>query len=113
MMEKAEVVIDSKLQRNLKSLIENIFVVEQNIEEDLDFFLSNNVSQPKKTCDKENQTIKEEDLVDRSFVFDVYVLTTKIIDPFSLEQKIFDIKNREMIHKFWEECNEPYFYKHI
>ena len=52
MMEKAEVVIDSKLQRNLKSLIENIFVEEQKIEEDQDFFLSNNASQPKKHVTK-------------------------------------------------------------
>ena len=57
--------------------------------------------------------VKEEDLFDRSFAFDVYVLTTKKINPFSLERKIFVIKNREMIHMFWEECNEPSFYKHI
>ena len=38
---------------------------------------------------------------------------TKNINPFSLERKIFDVKNREMIHMFWEDCNEPSFYKHI
>ena len=57
--------------------------------------------------------VKEEDLFDRDFVFDVYTLVTKNINPFSLEQKIFDVKNREMICMFWEECNEPSFYKHI
>ena len=57
--------------------------------------------------------VKEEDLFDRSFVFDVYILTTKNINPFSLERKIFDVKNREMIHMFWDDCNEPSFYKHI
>ena len=36
--------------------------------------------------------MKEEDLFDRSFVFDVYVLTTKTLIRFSLERKIFDIK---------------------
>ena len=50
---------------------------------------------------------------DRSFVFDVYVLTIKNINPFSLKQKIFDVRNREMINKFWEDCNKPSFYKHI
>ena len=30
-----------------------------------------------------------------------------------LEQKVYDVKNREMISIFWEECNEPSFYKHI
>ena len=57
--------------------------------------------------------VKEEDLFDRSFVFDIYVLTTKNINPFSLERKIFDVKDREMINMFWEDCNEPSFYKHI
>ena len=47
-MEKTGVVIDSKLLNNLNSLIENTLVKEQKMEEDLDFFLSNNASQPKK-----------------------------------------------------------------
>ena len=29
--------------------------------------------------------VKEEDLSDRSFVFDVYILTTKSIKPFSIK----------------------------
>ena len=32
---------------------------------------------------------------------------------FSLERKIFDVKDREMINMFREDCNEPSFYKHI
>ena len=57
--------------------------------------------------------MKEDDLKERSFVFDVYVLTTRNINPFLLKQKIFDAKNREMIHMFWEDCNESSFYRHI
>ena len=57
--------------------------------------------------------VKDEDLFDRSFVFDIYILTTKNINPFSLERKIFDVNDREMINMFWEDCNEPSFYKHI
>ena len=57
--------------------------------------------------------MKEEDLFDRSFAFDVFVLKTKNINPFSLERNIFDFKEREMINMFWEDCNEPSFYKHI
>ena len=30
-----------------------------------------------------------------------------------MERKIFDVKDREMINMFWEDCNEPSFYKHI
>ena len=57
--------------------------------------------------------VKEEDLFDRSFVFDIYVLMTKNINPFSLEKKMFDVKDREMINMFWEDCNEPCLYKYI
>ena len=38
---------------------------------------------------------------------------TKNANPFSLERKIFDVKDREMINMFWKDCNEPSFYKHI
>ena len=74
-MEKTEVVIDSKLQNNLNSLIENTLVQEQKMEEELDFFLSNTASQPKKkiVCDEKNQTLqhyqnKVKKLVDKHFV---------------------------------------------
>ena len=30
-----------------------------------------------------------------------------------MERKIFDVKDREMINMFWEDCNKPFFYKHI
>ena len=104
------------------------------MEEDLDFFFNNNASQPKKRkyetkkikpCNTSRiksrnfltnisyNGVREDDLYDRSFVFDVYVLTTKNINPFSVERKIFDVKDREIIHMFWEDCNEPSFYKHI
>ena len=46
-MEKTAVMIDSKLQSNLNSLIENTLVEEQKMEVDLDFTLSNNASQAK------------------------------------------------------------------
>ena len=57
--------------------------------------------------------VKDEDFFDKSFVFDICVLTTKNINPFSLERKIFDVKDREMVNMFWEDCNESCFYKHI
>ena len=104
------------------------------MEENLDSFFNNNTIQPKKRkyqtkkIKPHNTTItksrnfltnisyngvKEKDLWDRSFVFDVYLLATKNINPFSLEQKIFGIKNREMINMFWGDCSKPSFYKHI
>ena len=56
--------------------------------------------------------VKKEDLFDRRFIFDIYVLTTKNIYLFFLERKIFDVKDREMINMFWKYCYEPSFYKH-
>ena len=55
----------------------------------------------------------KEDLFDRSFVFEIYILTTKNINRFSLERKMFDVKDTEMINMFWEGCNELSFYKYI
>ena len=57
--------------------------------------------------------VKEENFFDRSFVFDVNVLATKNINPFSLERKIYDAKDREIINMFWKDCNKPSFYKNI
>ena len=57
--------------------------------------------------------VKEEYLFDRWFVFDIYVLTTKNINPFSLEKKMFNVKDREMINMFWEVCNESSFCKRV
>ena len=76
------------------------------------------LNQKKKIRDVKNKTVQHDTnkimkLFDRSFVFDIYVSTAKNINPFSLERKIFDKKNREMINMFWEDCNEPSFYKHI
>ena len=53
--------------------------------------------------------VKEEDLHDRNFAFDVYVLVTKNLNPFLLEREIFDVKNREMIYMFWDECIDRLF----
>ena len=57
--------------------------------------------------------VKEEDLFDRNFALDAYILTTKKLNSFSLERNIFDAKYREMMHMFWVECNELSFYNHI
>lgn len=47
--------------------------------------------------------VKEEDLFDRSFTFDVHVLSNNI-NPFSLEIKIFNIKDKEIVYMFRDEC---------
>ena len=57
--------------------------------------------------------VKNEDFVDNNFTFDMITLLTKNINPFSLERKIVDVKNREIIYMLWDECRERTFYKHI
>ena len=96
-MEKKEIVIDSSLQSNLNSLIENTLEEDQKMEEDLNFFLSDKPCQPKKkyvtkTVKSYKTTriksriflsnisyngVKEEDLFERNFVFDIYTLITR------------------------------------
>ena len=57
--------------------------------------------------------MKREDFVDNNFTFDMITLLTKNINPFSLERKIVDVKNREIIYMLWDGCIEKTFYKHI
>ena len=57
--------------------------------------------------------VKSEDFVDNNFTFDTITLITKNINPFSLERKIIDAKNRDVIYMLWDECIEKTFYKHI
>ena len=47
-MEMTEALIDSKLQSNPNSLIENTLEEVKKMEEDIDFSFNNNASQPKK-----------------------------------------------------------------
>ena len=57
--------------------------------------------------------VKSKDFVDNNFTFDTITLIMKNINLFSLEQKIIDVKNREIIYMLWEECIEKSFYKYI
>ena len=57
--------------------------------------------------------VNSEDFADNNFTFDTITLLTKNINPFSLERKIVDAKNRDIIYMLWDECIEKTFYKHI
>ena len=99
-MEKKEIGVDSRLQSNLNSLIENTLEEDKKMEEDLSFFFSDKLCQPRKknvtkkiksynttTIKSRNFSsnifyngVKEEDLLDRNFVFDVYRLFKMFIN---------------------------------
>ena len=124
--------LEENSQSNMNSLIEKTLEKDQKMKEDLDFFLIITPIKKNmyvtKTIKPYNSTriksrhflpnisyvgVKKEDLFDRSFVSDVYFLTTKNINLFSFEQKIYDMKNGEMINLFWQQCNDASSYKYI
>ena len=47
------------------------------------------------------------------FFFDVYLLMTKNLNPFSLDRKLADKNKHEMIYMLWKECMLQNFYRHI
>ena len=57
--------------------------------------------------------IESEDFADNNFTFDTISLLTKNINPYSLERKIVDAKNHDIIYMLWNECIEKTFHKHI
>ena len=57
--------------------------------------------------------VKSDDFVDNNFKFDTITLITKNINPFSLERKIADAKNRDIIYVLWCECIEKSLYTHV
>ena len=48
--------------------------------------------------------INKEDFYYENFIFDVYLLVEKNINPFSLDRKSNDQNKHEMIYMLWKEC---------
>ena len=48
--------------------------------------------------------INKEDYYNENFVFDMYLLVTKNLNPFSLDRKVADKMKHEMIYMLWKEC---------
>ena len=57
--------------------------------------------------------INKEDFYNENFIFDVYVLISKNLNPFSLDRKLADKNKHEMIYMLWKECMPRNFYRHI
>ena len=57
--------------------------------------------------------VKSDDFVDNNFTFDTITLIKKSINPFSLERKVVDVKNHDIIYMLWDECIEKTFYRQI
>ena len=57
--------------------------------------------------------INKEDFYNENFIFDVYLLVTKNLNPFLQNRKLGDKNKHEMIYMLWKECMPQRFYQHI
>ena len=57
--------------------------------------------------------INEEDYYNKNFIFNVYLLITRNLNPISLDRKLTDKTKYEMIYMLWRECMPIEFYKFI
>ena len=55
----------------------------------------------------------KEDFYNENFIFDVYLLVTKNLNPYSLYRKLNDKNKHEMIYMLWKEPMSQRFYQHI
>ena len=120
----------NELKEKLNMLIQETVMEEK--EPDLYFFYDNNAIQKKKTkcpqvkpCDTTRiktrnfltnisyNAFTEDDLFNRNFVFDVYVLLPKNLNPSSIEQKNQEKKYQETIYMLRGECVPQSFHKYI
>ena len=88
-----------------------------------DFFQNNKPSERKYTTTRIKSRnflsniayvgINKEDFYNENFIFDVYLLVTKNLNPFSLNRKLSDKNEHEMIYMLWKECMPQRFCQHI
>ena len=57
--------------------------------------------------------INKEDFCNENFIFDIYLLITKNLNPFSLDRKLNYLNKNEMIYMIWKDCIPAAFYKYI
>ena len=83
-----------------------------------DFFQENKATGKKYTTTRIKSrnflsNISYADYYNENFVFDVYLLLTRDLNPFLLDRKLADKTKHEMIYMLWKECIATRFYKHI
>ena len=57
--------------------------------------------------------INNEYFYNENFIFDVYLLVMKKLNPFSLDRKLNDKNKHEMLYMLWKECMPQKFYQYI
>ena len=48
--------------------------------------------------------INNDDFYNENFIFDIYLLVTKNLNPFSLDRNLGDKNKHEMIYMLWKDC---------
>ena len=100
----------------------NIQVVDKSAESQ-DFFRDNNALGKRYTTTRIKPRnflsniayvrINTEDYYNEKFYFDIFLLVTKNLNPFSLDRKLADKSKHEMIYMLWKECMPQKFYRHV
>ena len=111
-----------KIEMERKTSDDNIQDMDESAKSQ-DFFQDNNAIRKKYTTTRIKSRnllsniayvgINKEDYHKKNFIFDVYLLLTKSLDPFLLDRKLADKTKHEMIYMLWEECMPIKFYRHI
>ena len=57
--------------------------------------------------------INRGDFYNENYIFNVYLLITKNLIPFSLDRKLADKNKHQMLYLLWKECMPQKFYQHI
>ena len=57
--------------------------------------------------------IKKESFYNENFIFDIYRLLVKSLNPFLLDRKLNDHNKHELIYMLWKECMSVEFYKFV
>ena len=57
--------------------------------------------------------ISKEGFYNENFIFDVYLVVMKNLNPVLLDRKLVDKNKHEMIYMLWKDCMPQRFYKHI
>ena len=57
--------------------------------------------------------INKKDFYNENFILDIFVLSAKNLNPFSLSRKVSDKTKHEMFYMLWRECIPADFYRYI
>ena len=111
-----------KAETENKTNDKNILDMDESVKSQ-DFFQDNNAIGKKYTTTQIKSRnflsniayvgINKENYYNKNFIFDVYLLLTKNLNPFWLDRKLVDKIKHEIIYMLWKEWIPAEFYTHI